>query len=347
MPEVHLGPTLNSSGRGVTEVFAGAGRYAVRLEPIRLEWAEALNEGDDTFSERFGIPVEADWMGLPDTVPVLLEAAREAIDEPWRPHLFFGSDGALIGTGGWKGPPEDGVAELGYAVAPSRQRQGIATAVVRHFVGEARNAGLRTVRAHTLAQQNASTAVLSRCGFTRAAELDDPDEGPVWRWEIQLSPPIRVADPLEWDLLRGIEEAADEMFLEVGIGPFQSLEEDNHLATAAVVLVSGNPPNGFACVDVVDGVAHLWQLSVHPASGRRGIGRALVDSVCDWARSSGFRAVTLTTFRDVPWNAPFYSRLGFRILDELPPGLALIREHEKQIGDDDFGPRVAMRKDLL
>ena len=158
---------------------------------------------------------------------------------------------------------------------------------------------------------------------------------------------IRVADPSEWDLLRGIEDAADEMFLEAGIGPFNSLEEDDHLASAAVVLVSGKPARGFACVDVVDGVAHLWQLSVHPASGRQGIGRTLVEAACDWASSNGYPAVTLTTFRDVPWNAPFYSRHGFQILDTLPPGLAAIREHEKDLGDDDFGPRVAMRRELI
>ena len=56
--------------------------------------------------------------------------------------------------------------------------------------------------------------------------------------------------------------------------------------------------------------------------------------------------MTLTTFRDVPWNGPFYAGLGFRAVDELTPGLAAVRDHEKAIGDDDFGPRIAMRKEL-
>jgi GNAT superfamily N-acetyltransferase len=157
---------------------------------------------------------------------------------------------------------------------------------------------------------------------------------------------MRVADPSEFDLLRDIEDSADAMFAGVGIGPFTALEEDDHLAQAAVVLVWGRPAQGFACVDIVEGVAHLWQLSVLPSFGRRGIGRALVQAVCDWASSNGYRAVTLTTFRDVPWNAPFYDRLGFRVLHDLSPGLKAIRDHERDIGDDDFGPRVAMRKDL-
>lgn len=157
---------------------------------------------------------------------------------------------------------------------------------------------------------------------------------------------IREATPDEFELLLEIEAAADEQFAEIGIGPFNTTEADDHLAQAAVVLVSGRPPVGFACVEVVDGLAHIWQLSVHPAAGRQGRGRALLQAACDWAASKGCPAVTLTTFRDVPWNAPFYRRMGFRVIEDLSPGLQAIREHEREIGDDDFGPRVTMRRDL-
>jgi GNAT superfamily N-acetyltransferase len=158
---------------------------------------------------------------------------------------------------------------------------------------------------------------------------------------------IRVARPEEYEALRSIEVAADTMFTDVGIGPFQQSDEENHLAKAAVVFASGDPPVGFACVEVVDGVAHLWQLAVHPRAGRCGRGTALVMAVCDWATAEGLPAVTLTTFRDVAWNGPFYKKLGFRELDVLSPGLRAIRDHERAIGDDDLGPRIAMRKDLL
>jgi GNAT superfamily N-acetyltransferase len=157
---------------------------------------------------------------------------------------------------------------------------------------------------------------------------------------------IREALKDELDDLRQLEEDADRLFLEVGIGPFPVSEEENHFASAAVVLVSGTPPVGFACVDIVDGLAHLWQLAVHPSSGRRGIGIALVEAVCAWASANGYPAVTLTTFRDVPWNGPFYTRLGFRAIEDLSPGLEAIRRHERDIGDDDFGPRIVMRRDL-
>ena len=158
----------------------------VRVEPVTLEWAEALAEGDGVFAERFGVLVEPEWAGFPEALPILLEAARSDGPSDWRPQLFFDDDGALVGNGGWKGPPQDGAAELGYAVAPARQRRGIATAVVRHLVERGRTLGLQTVLAHTLAEENASTKVLERCGFNRTAELTDPDEGPVWRWELRL-----------------------------------------------------------------------------------------------------------------------------------------------------------------
>ena len=158
----------------------------IRVEPVRREWADALSHGDAEFTKRFGVPVEADWAGFPEALPIIIAAAQGDEPDQWGPHLFFGDDGALIGNGGWKGAPSDGAAELGYAVAPARQGRGVATAVVRELAGRARAAGLRMVLAHTLAAESASASVLARCGFAKVAELIDPGEGPVWRWELNL-----------------------------------------------------------------------------------------------------------------------------------------------------------------
>lgn len=155
----------------------------IRVEPATVEWLEALVEGDDVFAARFGIAAVAGWAGFPEAVPHILAGAREQPDQTWGAHLFFDNDGALVGLGGWKGAPVRGGAELGYAVAPARQGRGIATAVVGELLARAVAAGVTTVVAHTLPEPNASTAVLERCGFTRAAEAIDLDEGPVWRWE--------------------------------------------------------------------------------------------------------------------------------------------------------------------
>ncbi len=104
---------------------------------------------------------------------------------------------------------------------------------------------------------------------------------------------------------------------------------------------------GFAYADLVDGAVHLEELDVLPAWGRRGIGRALVAAVVDDARRRGLPAVTLTTFRDVPWNAPFYEGLGFRVLapNEWTPGLARLLDDEERRGLPK-ALRVAMRRDV-
>jgi ribosomal protein S18 acetylase RimI-like enzyme len=106
-------------------------------------------------------------------------------------------------------------------------------------------------------------------------------------------------------------------------------------------------PVGYLLADVVDGCAHLEQVTVHPDAARRRLGSELVVHLVAWARERNLPAVTLTTFTDVPWNAPYYARLGFAVLDEsqVTPGLRRIREAEADRGLDQW-PRTAMRLDL-
>ena len=79
--------------------------WAMRVEPLRLEWIEALIDGDAAFTERFGIAVIEGWAGFPEALPHALDAARRHNADPWGSHLFFDDDGALVGFGGYKGPP--------------------------------------------------------------------------------------------------------------------------------------------------------------------------------------------------------------------------------------------------
>jgi [ribosomal protein S5]-alanine N-acetyltransferase len=162
----------------------------MRVESLRLEWIEALVDGDPAFTERFGIAVVEGWAGFPEALPHALDAARRHDADPWGSHLFFDDDGALVGFGGFKGPPDGGEVEIGYAIAPDRQGRGLATTATRTMIASARERGATRVVAHTLATPNGSTAVLVRCGFTRTATIGDPDNGvddDVWRWELELS----------------------------------------------------------------------------------------------------------------------------------------------------------------
>ena len=113
------------------------------------------------------------------------------------------------------------------------------------------------------------------------------------------------------------------------------------VATVAATIV------GFAYAEILDGAVHLEELDVSSAWGRRGIGRALVEAVVADARRRGLPAVTLSTFRDVPWNAPFYARLGFRVLERamLTPGLAALAAHEARRGLPE-ALRVVMRREV-
>lgn len=105
---------------------------------------------------------------------------------------------------------------------------------------------------------------------------------------------------------------------------------------------------GFAHVEMTDhDAAHLEEIDVDPHHGRRGLGTQLVLRVCDWAAAHGCACVTLTTFRDVPWNMPFYARLGFEIVPaaELGPALIAIVSDETRRGLDP-ARRVVMRRAL-
>lgn len=165
---------------------------------------------------------------------------------------------------------------------------------------------------------------------------------------------IRVPRRDELERLRAIEVAAGALFAGIGMDdiaahePASTDELDRYrIDGRAFCCEVDGVVAGYALVDVVDGAGHLEQLSVDPAFGRRGLGRALVEHVCAWARRSGFDSVTLTTFRDVPWNAPYYARLGFVVLeaDGLGPELRRLVAEEAAHGLDPAA-RVCMHRPL-
>lgn len=96
----------------------------------------------------------------------------------------------------------------------------------------------------------------------------------------------------------------------------------------------GGQAVGFALCGEIDGHAHLFEMDVVPEHGRRGIGSELLESVCNEAVERGFSAMTLTTLRDVPWNAPFYAARGFVEMNHASwgPQLAEIVARERMLG---------------
>lgn len=163
---------------------------------------------------------------------------------------------------------------------------------------------------------------------------------------------IRPATLADLPALQAIERGAGEPFHALGMAaiaddepPALELLADYQQAGRALVAADDDGPAAYLIWDVVDGAAHIEQVSVHPRAARRGTGRALIDHVATTAESAGLTALTLTTFTHVPWNAPYYARLGFRPLPEaeLTPGLRKIRAAEAEHGLDRW-PLVCMRR---
>jgi GNAT superfamily N-acetyltransferase len=163
---------------------------------------------------------------------------------------------------------------------------------------------------------------------------------------------IRATRPDDLVGLQRIELAAGQLFHAVGMpaiadAPLPTIEELHGYVRTGRSWVADDDgrPVAFILVELVDGAAHIEQVSVDPAYARRGLGAELIDHVGAWAANRGLAALTLTTFRNVPWNAPYYARLGFA---EMPPAergprLTVLMAEEAERGLDP-NQRVAMRR---
>ena len=128
-----------------------------------------------------------------------------------------------------------------------------------------------------------------------------------------------------------VEAAAGEAFRTVGMpevadDPLPDPEAlGPHISEGRVWIAEiGGQVVAYALAVLRDDKAHLEQVSVHPDHAGQRIGAALIDVVREWARDRGDHWLTLTTFAEVPWNAPYYRRLGFvaQPEDDLGPQLA-------------------------
>ncbi|MCH9647613.1 MAG: GNAT family N-acetyltransferase [Deltaproteobacteria bacterium] len=167
---------------------------------------------------------------------------------------------------------------------------------------------------------------------------------------MQVSPTIRLGRLDEVKRIIEIEDLAGERYADVGLPP--DLEGLSHEEVVEAleekmlwVVVDDETPVGFALGWLRPNAMHLRELDVHPAWMGRGLGRGLVDHVSREAQDRDLSTVTLTTFRDVPWNAPLYRHWGFSEVEDskLPAWLREIRQEED---DGELGqwPRVAMAR---
>ncbi|WP_372983385.1 GNAT family N-acetyltransferase [Microbacterium sp.] len=167
-----------------------------------------------------------------------------------------------------------------------------------------------------------------------------------------MSAAIRPATSEDAELLTAIEAQADALLIDSLGAPVwpPAANGAERLAEPGFVLVleelEGSSPAGFVHVLDSDGHAHLEQLSVLPTVGRQGFGRRLVSAALDEARDRGYTRMTLRTYAEIPWNAPFYASCGFlESIPETPFQRGLV-ETEASLGLDRYGRRVQMTVEL-
>jgi GNAT superfamily N-acetyltransferase len=172
---------------------------------------------------------------------------------------------------------------------------------------------------------------------------------------VDQAPEIRAGRVHEIERMRQVEREAGAAFRDIGM---DAIAEDAPLSAEAleayvvdnralVAVTDDDRIAGYLLLDSVDDAGHVAQVSVDPAYRGRRIGRQLIDAAGSWAAEAGHERLTLTTFENVPWNAPYYERLGFTHVPEadLSPGLRSLRRHEAELGLDRW-PRTVMARGL-
>lgn len=149
---------------------------------------------------------------------------------------------------------------------------------------------------------------------------------------------LRLARADDAAAMPGIERAAAIAFAaEASIDPAQTRAQADYarLIRKGHCLVAhvGEAMAGFLAAEPFSRELHIWEMDVDPAFQRRGIGAGLVRAAMIDARNSGFRALTLTTFRDLAWNGPFYARLGFEEVTALDAHPRLAGELANEVDD--------------
>jgi len=149
---------------------------------------DKLFEGDEALANYLQVKVPMGWteFGEPAFRWTYDQLQKSGSNANWLCYLpVIRDENILVGSCGYKGAPINGIVEIGYEVSKPYRSRGLATEMAQALVDHAFQSNtVSKVQAHTLAEVNESGSVLSKCGMKKVQELIDPDDGPVWRWEI-------------------------------------------------------------------------------------------------------------------------------------------------------------------
>lgn len=160
----------------------------LNIIPCDLTLMEAVLAGNATLSRVLGVNVPKHWTENADAFPFFYELVKkDPALERWGAHLLvYRPDNLLIGSGGFKGgPTPTGTVEIGYEIKATHRERGLATEAAQGLIDFAwSHSEVTAVLAHTRPEENASTNVLKKLGFTFQGNAEDPDDGPVWQWQL-------------------------------------------------------------------------------------------------------------------------------------------------------------------
>ncbi|SMG57691.1 GNAT family N-acetyltransferase [Paraburkholderia susongensis] len=167
---------------------------------------------------------------------------------------------------------------------------------------------------------------------------------------------FRFAAPRDAQAIREIEFEAGQRFASVGMAgiadaPPMALEIVNRKIAAREIIVAIDAQAscaGFVMFEPQPARIYVQELDVFTSHAGRRIGAALIEQVAQIARSRQLTQLVLSTYRDVPWNAPYYRRLGFHDIETAELDAALIARRDAHIARGlDESKRVFMRRDLV
>lgn len=161
----------------------------LQLLPYERKHIEALLRHKNELADLLQVTVPASWPHFPEAYTLSDDEAGPAqpASTEWPGYFFlYSRERALVGSGGFFGPPDDtGTVEIGYEIADEYGSRGFATEAAKGMIAYAfAHAEVQAVMAHTLAEPNASVRVLQKAGMRFVGAIDDPEEGTLWRWQI-------------------------------------------------------------------------------------------------------------------------------------------------------------------
>ncbi len=161
----------------------------LNLIACELKHFDAFEQDENKLGEMLNVEFADGWLVFPEIITHSREFLENNPDAAnwWMYFFIHSADRKLVGNGGFKGKPDDrGMVEIGYAMAPAYRGKGLATEATQGLIDFAfSNPQIQTIQAHTLAEENESVRVLRKVEMTFVKELNDPEDGDIWQWQLK------------------------------------------------------------------------------------------------------------------------------------------------------------------